>query len=66
MYGFYVHYVSCTLLQKERNIINKTKRWQDSDRDLIPIHGHSPFISFSETALRVNLSYFIVVQSRVF
>lgn len=34
--------------------------------NLIPINGHSPIISFPETALRVNLSSIIVVQSRVF
>ena len=35
-------------------------------RKLIPVQGHSRFISFPETELRVKLPSVIAVQSRVF
>ena len=34
--------------------------------ELIPVQGHSRFISFPETELRVKLPSIIAVQSRVF
>lgn len=56
--------------EKEKTTRRNRKKKNDgrimTAGNLIPINGHSPIISFPETALRVNLSSIIVVQSRVF